>query len=437
MIVYTVYERGKKEERKSRKGNIFVSLSNILTPLLPLQSDPLDGILEGFLTLINIYIPSKGLISSKSSYNKQQQAYKDVKATFCSISWEKQAEDPSQVPMFRDLKDASPLCSGTTVTVDLWQVARKATDYDNRNHTFIATPPKPGQGPVHPTAVVFHETRCGSTLIANLFASFAPKHTRVYSESPPPVAALKACENNRRCDEGAQEALIRDVFYMMGRVTRVERPQYVFYKIQSVGVHSISAFTKAMPDVPWMFAYRDSVEIMMSHFKNYQFSSKQQQQQDDRFLPVCLRNYRAADRNQPLMLQQLVSDKDLVVSDLSKEDYCSAHLASLAASAIQEYKKVSQGAVAKRWFINYNQLPHIIWEKVLPGLGITIETNMMERMKQVAHVYSKGRGVKAGEHFEEDSTMKQDKAPDVVKKAAAEFLVPVYEQLEAIKAKQQ
>ena len=388
------------------------------------HSDPLDGILEGVLTLINIYVPAKGLVSDHN------QLYSDVKATFCSISWDKQAEDPSRVPMFRDLQQESPLCSGTTITVDLWQVARKALDYDARNHTFVATAPKPGQGPVPPTAVVFHQTRCGSTLLANLLAAFSPKHTRVFSESPPPVAALKACDNHRRCDAVAHDQLIRDVFYMMGRITRIERPQYVFYKIQSVGVHAIHAFTKAMPEVPWMFAYRDSVEIMMSHFKNYQVGMPLS---DNRSPPVCLRNFGSSE--QPAMLTQLVSDKGLSVSDLSKEDYCAAHLASLAASAIHEFE--TSPATTKRWFINYNQLPHIAWETILPGLiGTPVTTDMMDRMKHVAHVYSKGRGGKAGEQFHEDSTMKQDKAPDVVKQAAAEFLSPIFDKMEAINAKQ-
>ncbi|GKY96638.1 hypothetical protein MPSEU_000623400 [Mayamaea pseudoterrestris] len=415
------------QKRIRRRPDLLVKHDYLLNKEVP--NDPMDGILEGFLTLINIYVPSKGLVS----YNDQ--AYTDVKATFCSISWDKQAEDPSKVPMFRDLQEASPLCRGTTITVDLYQVTRKAMDYDFRNHTFAATPPKPGQGPVSPTAVVFHESRCGSTLLANLFsASAPPNHVRVYSESPPPVAALKACEMQRRCDAGAQSQLIRDVFYLMGRITRVERPQFVFYKIQSVGVHSIGAFTKAMPNVPWMFAYRDSVEVMMSHFKHYQFDQPQQQQ-PQAHNAVCLRNYQKPLQQQPAKLLEMLTEKGLSVGDLSREDYCAAHLASLAGSAVDEYQ--STPATSKRWFINYNQLPHITWEKILPGLGFSVDDATMNRMQQVAHVYSKGRGTKAGQEFLEDSTQKQDKAPEVVKQAVAEFMAPVYEQMEAINAKQQ
>jgi hypothetical protein len=91
-----------------------------------------------------------------------------------------------------------------------------------------------------PTGVVFHETRCGSTLFANILAGLAPGRSRVYSESPPPVKALQACGSNYQyCDEDLHKALIRDVFYIMGRRPLSEEPNYSFFKIQSIGTMSI------------------------------------------------------------------------------------------------------------------------------------------------------------------------------------------------------
>lgn len=42
-----------------------------------------------------------------------------------------------------------------------------------------------GLDPVPPRGFVYHETRCGSTLVANMLA--APSSNRVFSESKPPV----------------------------------------------------------------------------------------------------------------------------------------------------------------------------------------------------------------------------------------------------------
>lgn len=42
-----------------------------------------------------------------------------------------------------------------------------------------------GLEPVPPRGFVYHETRCGSTLVANMLAGLEPN--RVFSESKPPV----------------------------------------------------------------------------------------------------------------------------------------------------------------------------------------------------------------------------------------------------------
>jgi hypothetical protein len=391
------------------------------------RSSPFDGIMEGHYTLVDIRLPSDGLLASADGTQK----YKGVQGRFCVINWKNQADNPSKVPMFKDLEEQSMLCDSTMYSVDLWDIARKAHDYDNRNHTFAATAPRPGQGPVKPTAVVFHETRCGSTLIANVLAAFSPERSRVYSESPPPVTALAACDKpGRPCDDGAQSALIQDVFYLMGRALEHNMRKYVFYKIQSVGVKYIDAFTKAMPDTPWIFAYRDSIEIMMSHFKNYQ----QGNPLSKNFQAVCLRNYGSA-KKQPPLLTKIVESVGRTVSSLSPEEYCAAHLATLSESAIREYERTYDARERHQhhWFVNYKELPYKIWETILPELVGPVKESQIEHMMHISKSYSKGRGPKADTHFHEDATVKQSKAPDSVKEAVKVFLDPTYEKMETIR----
>jgi hypothetical protein len=379
-----------------------------------LPNSPLDGILHGRLSLIDISV-TRGLIrSGDKPYT--------VKGTFCAISWNLQETDPSKVPMFRQLVQSSPLCSATMYEVDLWEVTRQAMDYDNGNSTAAVAPIAVKPQHAAPTAVVFHQTRCGSTLVANLLAS--TDDSRVYSESPPPVSAFKACDSPRRCDPGAHSQLIQDVFYMMGR----GREKRVFYKIQSIGVHSIAAFTKAMPDTPWMFVYRDPVEIMMSHFKNFQYGKALSKD----FMAVCLRSQ---NREPHESLVKLVQALGKTVDELTKEEYCAAHLASLAAVALDEYEADHEKAPDKlKWFVNYEELPHKIWETVVPQLitPLKVDKTTLERMKAISHSYSKGAGSNAGT-WTEDSTRKHNKAPKTVREAAKEFLNPLYEKMEAIR----
>jgi len=378
--------------------------------------------MEGYLTLVDIAIPRSGLVSSK------EKKYTGVTATFCQINWKVQEQDPTKVPMFKDLRKESLLCRGTLYQTDLWEISRMAKDYDHRNHTFAATSPREGQGPVEPTAVVFHQSRCGSTLIANMLAAFRPKHTRVYSESPPPLEAIIACSGHSRCDDGAQDALIQDVFYMMGRITRKERPQHVFYKIQSISSLEIHAFTRAMPDTPWVYSYRDPTEILMSHFKNYQHGNPL----SSSYRNNCSRNFGKKDQHPVLV--DLVEQHGMKVEDLDLEQYCAAHLASLGESAVREHDS-NEHMKTPHWFVNHNELPRKIWEKVL-GTVITdtkMTDEMIQRIQQMAHSYSKSRGDPSKQDWHEDSTMKQGRAPESIKIAAQTFMNPVYNKMEQIR----
>ena len=116
--------------------------------------------------------------------------------------------------------------------------------------------------------------------------------------------------------------LIKDVFYLMGRTLRVDRPQHVFYKIQSIGTMDIDKFTAVFPNTPWVYLYRDSVEVMMSHFKDSQTLKKKGKMR----LPVCARNYVKPMNRQPRTTQKILQKHDKTMEDIEVADYCAAHL---------------------------------------------------------------------------------------------------------------
>jgi hypothetical protein len=377
--------------------------------------------------------------------------------SFCNIDWKLQQKNPSTVAMFRDLQDQSKMCQGTILKMDLYDITRRAQKYDAavQNSTTLAQQ-KVTSFSVPPTGVVFHETRCGSTLTANLLASFSPLHTKVYSESPPPLTALKACDG-KNCNKDLHLRLIQDVFYMMGRTTRVERPQFIFYKFQSIGSHHIQTFTKAFPDTPWVFLYRDSIEVMHSHLQGP--NSKL----IGRGNPVCARAY--GREGQPEITKELIEYKGKQVQDVTIPEYCAAHLvriflslpsyiyiylgtahlmltpfplvyyifpfkAGLSESAIREHERTGKGR-----FVNYNQLPDILWEQVMPqDFKVPITDVMITNMKNVAQVYSKGRGRNANKSWEEDSTRKKQTASTEVVEATHMFMDRPFQRMEGFAA---
>lgn len=240
-------------------------------------------------------------------------AYQGVTAKFCHIDWKLQQKAPHKVPMFNDLIRQSKMCDSTMVTVDLWDLATQAKAYDAKLKSEISVVP--------PTGVIFHESRCGSTLVANLLAGFAPEKTRVYSENSVQLNAIMACDGNP-CNPDLHAKLIQDVFYLSGRSVHTETFDYVFYKISSLGSFFIDSFAAAMPQVPWMYLYRDTVEVMQSHLnpnKGGGFLSRER--------PVCLRLQTAANANhQPSTTLQIANSKQRDPMTMSKEEYCATHL---------------------------------------------------------------------------------------------------------------
>jgi hypothetical protein len=404
----------------------------------------LDGIFEGHLTLVDLKI-SKQQKTTTTTTTKQEvgdsSSYGDgvmVRGVFCHIAWDKQATASWQVPMFKDLRAASKLCAGTIYAAEnnLAVLATMLRQYDMNNHTFAAVERPHGHGSANPTLVVFHESRCGSTLVANTLSVIG----RVYSEAPPPVSALLACERYGICGT-AQLQLIRDVFYIMGRAPT---PQRVSYKIQSIGSREIATFRKAMPNTPWMFVYRDGIEVLMSHFRHYQFGKN-----DMKYTPNCLRALQSKAPPHPAFTA-VVEPTGKAISDLTREEYCAAHLASLLSTALSQahdaprqhdtiHDVIGLPNDEHVYLVNYDQLPHIMWDVVLNELlvgGVTKSQRL--QMHDIATHYSKQRtdGKEAEEeeqHWREDNTLKQGRAPPSVKAAAALFLDPLYLQLETIR----
>jgi hypothetical protein len=400
-----------------------------------------------------------------------EKMYSSVIATFCHISWELQNDidtTPStSITTFADLQHASVLCPGTRVEVDFWDIVHQVRQQDTQRGNQYQK-----KDALHvvasPNAVIFHESKCGSTLMTNTLAAFAaPHHTRVYVEAPPPLTALQACELHasatpRRCAKESHQALIQDVFYMMGRIHGATLPQHVFHKIHSTGVQSMDAFVQAMPTTPWVFVYRNSIEVMMSHFSNYSPGGGGTKA---RHTPECLQQYGQPAWQQPPQLVSWVEKLGKQLSQLTAEEYCAAHMAGLALSAIQEHERTQQLALninihavpilqaqqnmtedhhalaaPPHWFVNYNELPYMVWETLLPSLLVhPVDRTDIDRMRTAAsmkvHSRHKQDNNKPEQHWTEDGTMKQGTAPASIRDAVALYLDPIYEQLEAIRQK--
>jgi len=372
------------------------------------NADPLDRILSGELHLIEIHVNQKEL------GNDDDNSYSGgVYGTFCRLDWSLHKHDPSSYPMFRDLVAHSPGCASDQrfSNIDVRAVAAQARALDTAGDGGAASVLKL-------TAAVFHESRCGSTLTANLLASYDPVRHRVYSESGPPLQALKSVcgEAYEHCHASKAAAVLRDVVYLMSRSDDA-REERVFFKIQSAGTRNLDVFQTAFPETPYLFVYRDPVQVMMSHLGK---GSKRNAN--------CVRQQRSGP---PAAVERIVRRHNSKSSarKLITEDYCAAHLASLTETVVQQHS--DKQAIP----VNYERLPEALYEDILPWLGLHVSDVHLKRMKLVATAYSKGRDGQAGA-FVEDSAAKEQAASDAVKQAAATYLQESYEELEKMAAAQ-
>jgi hypothetical protein len=236
-----------------------------------------------------------------------------------------------------------------------------------------------------------------------MLAAFDPPSTRVYSEHFPAIDALRACagKDEDSCPTAVHQQLIQDVFFTLGRVPADSSLKQVFFKTNSGGMF-ISHFTQAFPNTPWIYMYRDSEEIMQSHFKMSEKEILQLRDTDNKTVEVdvpCARNQKK-EMQPPAILKVLHRHNVTNVSTLSMTEYCAAHLAGITHSVLMEHYKSTHnnttGSIktnnnSKGRFVNYKQMPAIMYESIVPHhFGIPLSSDMQKRMQAVTNMYSKG-----------------------------------------------
>src|SRR3954471_8081828 len=114
-----------------------------------------------------------------------------------------------------------------------------------------------------PDGFVFHQSRCGSTLVARMLGAL-PRSTSV-SEAPP-IDAVLQLGLAAGWSEARRSAVLRAMVGTYGR--RAERRGGPFFvKLDSWHTLALPLFRAAFPTVPWVFLYRDPVEILVSQIR--------------------------------------------------------------------------------------------------------------------------------------------------------------------------
>ncbi|MGK5050059.1 hypothetical protein [Janthinobacterium sp. RB2P8] len=206
-----------------------------------------------------------------------------------------------------------------------------------------------------PDALIFHVSRCGSTLLSQLLASLP--QCIVMSEPPVIDSLLRLHHDNG--DPAASIALLRQAILALGQRRSGEETHF-FIKFDCWHIHSLDLLRRAFPGTPCLFVYREPLAVLASH----------QRQRGPQMVPGMLH---------PAQLP--LPEHQLAPGDL--DGYTGLVLASLFTAA------VPHAAAGQLQLINYKQLPDILFSDLLARFGIAPTTRRLQTMRARGGVHAK------------------------------------------------
>lgn len=246
-----------------------------------------------------------------------------------------------------------------------------------------------------PTGFIFHVSRCGSTLLARLLAH-APR-TLVLSEPPPLDAIVRANHRGHRMDEALQIETLRAMVSALGQA-RAPGQNRLFIKLDAWHALQAPLLRAAFPDTPWVFLYRDPLEVMVSQLG----------QRGMHTVPGVLPG-------------RLINVTD--PSTASPEDYCARVLGAIYAAGLEAHTP------GKSLLINYDDLPDAI-SPVARHFGLDAD----EPAFRAALALEVRSDAKRGGAFTPDGAAKRTRATPAARRAVETWLTPVYERIEYLRA---
>ena len=241
---------------------------------------------------------------------------------------------------------------------------------------------------IEPNGFIFHISRCGSTLIGNLFR----RHPEVLAHSEPKILSDLLTEINpqnrtfvMRMYQGIVNALSQP---------RREAERHFVIKQSSFDTCYAPLIAEAYPNTPRILVYRDPIEVLISNYDGMQ--------------------------------SWLSIPKDLGFSQVQMfEEHTILENAVYALKAA--FKAFLDSYNEHCLVINHNQFSEPAYRELLAWFKVPVTDGQFNQIMQESTKNSKGRGRK----FTGDSAKKQERATPKMRALVEEHLYPLYEQLEA------
>jgi hypothetical protein len=225
-----------------------------------------------------------------------------------------------------------------------------------------------------PAGLVFHMSRCGSTVAARMLAALPGRRA---------VSELRVFDEALQLDQLLPALAPRDHAAILRALLAAFAGAFV--KLEAWHAMLLPLFRAAAPTVPWVFLYRDPVEVLVSHTR----------------------------------------------SSAMHVDILPAHYGAL--STAQALAAICDAAAARSrdggLLADYRELPGAVADRMLPHFGIVCGESERALVARAAHT-----DAKAPRAFTPDSAAKQREAGDALREAAERELVPAYRRLQTLRA---
>ena len=241
---------------------------------------------------------------------------------------------------------------------------------------------------------IFHMSRCGSTLIAQMLAAL-PQNI-VISEAPPLDAILRA----KDVTEQQRIAWLRGMLSALGQ-RRNGDEKHFFVKFDSWHTFDLPLIRHAFPEVPWIFLYRDPLQVMASQMK----------QRAIHLVPGVV---------------ELVGLDIASAAQMPAEEFCARVLSRICAAALDQLRSGSGRA------INYTELPEAVCTSLREFFHLDCDADELDQMRQVTQFDAKNPSL----FFTANTAAKNDALTPLAREMSARWLDPVYAELEALRIAQ-
>ena len=240
---------------------------------------------------------------------------------------------------------------------------------------------------VQPSGFIFHSSRCGSTLITQMLAQ-SPRNL-VVSE-PEPVSAIAfshATEEQR-------------VEWLRNAISALAQPRggqkHLFVKLEPRDVFMLPLFRKAFPEVPWLFLYREPIEVLVSNL--------------ERPAAYLTRGIPSA------------AGVDLTAAR-EPDEFVAATLGAVLEHATAAFPH-PRGMLA-----NYRDLPEALWESIARHFGVRFNAEETATFREAAQFDAK----RPGQRFTPDSARKAKGTSPRARALAERWMEPHFARLEALR----